>query len=196
MGSVRLIEDRRVDVTRRINVGCGDYLMDGFTNIDADPSRNPDICDTVPPLPVASNSLEEIYAGHFLEHLAGGTPGQPSEALDFLQECYRCLQPGGLLGLVVPDTREIMRRYLAGALDHIEYPHYQWWPVADLDAVCAMFLYSTAQESPHKWSYDKDTLGRAMATAGFVKLREFHRYRDPRIACGAWYNLAIEGVKP
>lgn len=180
----------------RINVGCGEYHLDRYLNIDANPVFKPDLVCQVPPLPFPDNSLDEIYAGHFLEHLQGGTPGQPTEAAAFLMDCYRCLKPGGLLGLVVPDTREIMRRYLDGSIDHVEYPHYHWWPIADLDAVGAMFLYSTAQGSHHRWSYDKVTLGRAMAVAGFVRLREFHRFSDSRLACGAWYNLAIEGNKP
>jgi predicted SAM-dependent methyltransferase len=175
----------------RLNVGCGDYPMRYWMNLDADPQKPAQIHAAAPPIPYDDETLLEIYAGHFLEHLTQG------DAADFIAECYRCLKPGGKLGIVVPDTREVMRRYLAGAIDAVEYPANTWWPVADLNAVCAMFLYSTVQDSQqHQWAYDMETLAQAMAVAGFERLHEIDRYRDPRIAQGAWYQCGISGYKP
>ena len=177
-------------MTKRLNVGAGDYPMAYWINLDADPDLPADIHTSVPPIPFADGELDEIYAGHFLEHLTH------QDAQWFLAECYRCLRPGGKLGLVVPDTREIMRRYLEGSIDAVEYPHKVWWPVASLDAVCAMFLYSSVQDSPHRWAYDERTLRRIMEAAGFEKLQPIDRYRDPRIAQGAWYQMGYDAVRP
>ena len=174
----------------KVNVGCGEYPLWGYVNLDADAQVHPDLCCTVPPLPFGDGDLEEVYAGHFMEHLS------LDDARAFLAECYRCLEPGGRLCIVVPDTREVLRRYLTGSIDAVEYPQGVWWSMADLDAVCAMFLYSTVQDSLHQWAYDVDTLGRALVREGFRQLREVDRYRDPRIAQGAWYQVGIEGVKP
>ena len=173
----------------RLNVGCGEYPMRFWINLDAQPECPAQIHAVVPPIPYEDESLLEIYAGHFLEHLT------QEDGRAFLSECFRCLKPGGKLGIVVPDTREVMRRYLEGAIDAVEYPCSTWWPVADLDAVCTMFLYSSVQESPHQWSYDMDSLSRAMAGAGFRNLQEIDRYRDPRIPRGAWYQCGINGYK-
>ena len=173
---------------RRLNVGCGQYPILYFTNLDEDPRAIADFHQRVPPIPFEDGSLDEIYCGHFLEHLA--------DPRLFLLECYRCLAPGGKLGIVVPDTREIMTRWLAGSLDCVEYPEGTWSPVADLDAVCGLFLYSTVQDSRHLWSYDQGTLARAMTRAGFVNLQEIDRYRDPRIPVGAWYQVGVDGFKP
>lgn len=173
----------------RLNIGCGDWPLLFWTNLDADPQKPADIHMVVPPLPAASDSLLEIYAGHFLEHLG------PDEARFFLRECFRCLRPGGRLGIVVPDTREILRRYLSGFPDAIEYPRGEWNDITDLDTVCALFLYSTAQDSPHKWSYDRHTLSRYVIEAGFVNITEIDRYRDPRIAQGAWYQFGFDAFK-
>ena len=180
----------RSEPVKRLNVGCGDYPLPYWINLDGDASKPHDIHSTVPPLPFGDGELDEVYAGHFLEHLSH------EDAKAFLAECYRCIKPGGKLGLVVPDTREVLRRYLASAPDAVEWPHGVWWPVADLNAVCALFLYSTVQETPHRWSWDDSTLSRAMYLAGFRKINPFDRYRDPRIAQGAWYNLALEGERP
>jgi len=182
-------EELRRTTNRRLNLGCGDFPMTYWINLDADPNTNAQIHAVVPPIPLEDESLDSIFACHFLEHLDRGA------AAELLNECWRCLVPGGNLALVVPDTREVLTRYVNGAIDAVEYPRGTWWNVADLDHVCAMFLYSTVQQSHHVWSYDRDTLARAMALAGFGQFKEIDRYRDPRIAQGAWYQIGIEGIK-
>jgi predicted SAM-dependent methyltransferase len=175
---------------RRLNVGCGEWPLYYFTNLDADPRLRADIHAAVPPLPFEDGALDDIYAGHFLEHLG------PEDATAFLLECFRCLAPGGRLGIVVPDTREIMTRWLNGAIDHVEFPADVWHPVADLDAICRMFLYSTVQDSGHKWSYDLFTLARLLQSCGFEVTGEIDRYRDPRVTNGAWYGFGLDAKKP
>ncbi len=175
---------------RRLNVGCGDFPLAYWTNLDADPGVRADIHATVPPLPFGDASLDEIYAGHFLEHLSF------EDGAAFLAECYRCLAPGGKLGILVPDTFEVARRYVLGMPDKVEYPPETFHPVADLDEVCRMFLYSTVQVSPHKWSYDSRTLKRAMEAAGFVAFVEIDRYADLRIPVGEWYQCGWDAYKP
>jgi len=175
---------------KRWNIGSGEYPLLYFINLDADPTVRADIHATVPPIPADDGALAYIWACHFLEHLDrdGGR--------EFLRECFRVLEPGGRCGIVVPDTREIMTRWLAGTIDAVEYPPRVWHSMADLDEVCALFLYCDIQDSRHQWSYDRETLGRAMGRAGFVELKEIDRYRYPLIAQGAWYQVGIEGVKP
>lgn len=175
---------------RRLNVGCGEWPLLYWVNLDASPNVHADIHQQVPPLPFEDGSLDEIYAGHCLEHLS------QADAKAFLIECQRCLVPGGKLGIVVPDTREIMARYLRGDIDAVEFPAGVYRPIADLDQVCELFLYSTAQESPHQWSYDLATLKRLLEAHGFIVERQIDRYRDPRIPVGAWYQCGWDAHKP
>ena len=178
-----------VKAARRLNVGCGQFPLHYWTNLDAAEDAYADIRVTVPPLPYADASLDDIFAGHFLEHLA------PDDADVFLRECYRCLAPGGRLGIVVPDTREIMRRYLRGDQDRVQVPAGQWHDLSDLDAICRVFLYSTVQDSHHLWSYDHRTLYRRMVNAGFDILGEIDRWNDPRLGTGQWYQFGLDAVK-
>ena len=174
----------------RLNIGCGEYLLEGYENVD----ENPDLpCSAhyhAPPIPREDGSVDEIWACHVLEHL------DYHEGAELLRECYRVLAPGGGIGVVVPDTREIMRQYLAGAPICVEIPTDHWRNVSDLDEVCVAFLYSPVQTSPHRWSYDRDTLARAMAAVGFRGFKEIDRYRDPRLGSPIWYQCGIQGVKP
>lgn len=175
--------------SRRLNVGAGRYPLLYWTNLDADASAFADIYQSVPPIPYGDGQLDEIYAGHFLEHLSH------EDARAFLVECRRCLVPGGKLGIVVPDTREVMTRWLRGDLDCIEYPQGVWNAVADLDAVCRLFLYSTVQASPHLWSYDLGTLRRLLESSGFTVTGEIDRFRDPRLGSGQWYQCGLDAVR-
>ena len=141
-------------------------------------------------MPYGDAEIDEIYAGHMLEHLT------LEDAQTFLRECYRCLIPGGLLGIVVPDTREIFKRYLMGSIDAVECPRQVWWDMSNLDAICGLFVYSTIQGSPHRWMYDERTLAHVMTAAGFVDLKPIDRYRDPRLGQGAWYQMGYDARRP
>lgn len=172
----------------RLNIGSGGFNLDGWVNIDALPHVGADMVCAVPPLPYPDDAAEEIYAGHVLEHMP------PDVADMFLAECRRVLAPGGRLGVVVPDTREIMRRYVLREPAVVEWPYGTLRDLRDLDQVCAMVLYSTEQESPHVWSYDLATLRRALTVAGLTVTGEIDRHRDPRIPVGAWYQCGLDAV--
>lgn len=178
---------------RRLNLGCGDHPMHYWTNLDQRVGKyHPEIVgDALEYLQACDEGeYDEIYAGHFIEHL------HRSEAVEIIREAYRVLIPGGKLGILVPDTREIFKRYVNQAIDAVEFPHGTWWSVSDLDSVCALFIYSTVQASGHKWAWDMVTLARQFALAGFEALREIDRHRDARIPVGAWYQCGIDGKKP
>jgi predicted SAM-dependent methyltransferase len=177
--------------TIRLNIGSGDLpmRMAGWLNVDEQPYAGVDRVLRVPPLPWEDESVTEIYAGHFLEHL------ERPEAADFLDECWRALVPGGRLGIMVPDTREVMRRYVFNEPAPMEFPAGSHRDLRDLDALCACIVFSTVQPSRHQWAYDRFTLTRVLRGAGFTDIREFDRFHDPRVAVGAWYQIGLEGIK-
>lgn len=81
----------------RLNVGAGvDRLRAGYTTLDANPLLAPDICATVPPIPLPDASVERIYTSHFLEHLCN------EDVVAFMAEAWRVLRHAGLLEIVVP----------------------------------------------------------------------------------------------
>jgi predicted SAM-dependent methyltransferase len=174
----------------RLNVGAGDYPLWGWTNIDELSGHGVDVVAHVPPLPYDDESVEELYAGHFLEHL------ERAEADEFLRECHRVLVPGGRLGLVVPDTAEVMRRYVLGEPAPMEFPAGVHRDLRDLDQLCDAIVFSTAQPSHHQWAYDMLTLRRLGEKFGFVMCGEIDRWHDPRVSTGQWYQCGAEFRKP
>ena len=178
---------------KRINLGSGLFPLsqtEGWENWDEEPTVVADRHVHVPPIDLPDDSVSEIYAGHLLEHL------EPREAHELLCECYRVLLPGGRLGVVVPDTRQLLEHYLRQDHEEVEVPQGQHWNLDDLDHVCAVFLYSTIQRSRHRWAYDGRTLCRALERAGFTIGESIDRWRDPRLGSGAFWNLGIDVYKP
>jgi predicted SAM-dependent methyltransferase len=175
----------------RLNLGSGAYRLpagDGWTNWDEDPETPADRHAHVPPVPYGDGSVEEVYLGHFLEHF------EPEEADELLRECYRVLRPGGRLGVVVPDTRAVLAHYLAGDHTMVEIPANVHWSLDDLGSVCSVFLYSTIQESRHKWAYDERSLRAVLHKAGFATTCPLAP-DDPRVSVPAWWNLGLEARK-
>lgn len=175
----------------RLNLGCGAYPFRGagWTNLDADPAVHPDVCATVPPLPFGDGAADEMYLGHLLEHFPR------DDGLVLLRECYRVLVPGGRLGVVVPNTRLILRRWLGGATTTAVGPDQRTYRVSDLDDVCALWLFSSCQPSPHRWAFDATTLERIVEEAGFRVTGVIDPHRDPRLSDPSWWQLGVEAER-
>jgi predicted SAM-dependent methyltransferase len=176
----------------RLNLGSGAYSLpqrDSWVNVDEDPETPADRHYHVPPIPYQDGAVAEIYCGHLLEHF------EPREADRFLQDCRRVLAPGGRLGVVVPDTRAVLARYLEQRHEGVEVPQNTFWNLDDLDDVCAVFLYSTIQPSRHKWAYDDHTLRKALVRNGFILGGPIPK-DDPRLSVPSWWDLSTDAFKP
>ena len=81
---------------RKLNLGCGNFPMQGFLNVDRMWSTRPElICDLDRcPYPFSAGQFDEIHASHVLEHL--------SDPLLAMREWHRILRPEGRLTIKVP----------------------------------------------------------------------------------------------
>ena len=86
-----------MDAPVKLNLGCGDKKLSGYTNIDR--VGEADLtCDLeVFPWPFADQSVDEVLAEHFLEHV--------SDYEKTIGEIHRILKPGGLFHFKVPHFR-------------------------------------------------------------------------------------------
>jgi len=79
----------------KLNLGCGVHKLEGYINIDKDPKVNPDIVrDIEKGLPFSDNTVEEVYASHFLEHV--------EDLIFVMEEIYRVCKNGALVKIRVP----------------------------------------------------------------------------------------------
>lgn len=89
-----------------VNLGCGSRYHPAWTNIDIVP-QGPGVIqhDLSRGIPLRGGSCSVVYHAAVLEHMRG------TDALAFLLECHRVLQPGGILRVGVPDLEQLCRVY-------------------------------------------------------------------------------------
>ncbi len=116
-----------------LNLGCGQQIHPDWLNVDLE-AGDPRVFahDLRRPLPFPGASFSAVYHSHVLEHLPR------REAPRFLAECWRVLEPGGILRVVVPDLEGIVRLYvrnLEAALDGDadSLARYDWLVIELLD---------------------------------------------------------------
>lgn len=91
-----------------LNVGCGRTFSTEWTNVDLAPLP-PHVAgiNLREPLPLPDDGFDAVYSSHVLEHFA------PDEGASLLREMVRCVVPGGVCRVVVPDFEAACREYLA-----------------------------------------------------------------------------------
>lgn len=116
-----------------LNLGCGITYDERWTNIDF-VSTGPGVLahNLLAGIPHADNSFKAVYHSHVLEHF-------PKEAAkEFLKECYRVMQSGGIIRIAIPDLEQIARNYIKYLEEAIEGKHgaaakYEWTLMEMLD---------------------------------------------------------------
>lgn len=84
---------------KKLNLGCGRKHMPGYINIDIQERIKPDVvCDVVQGLPFKDNSIDEVRAYDFLEHIPLGS------TMFVVNEIWRVLKPGGGFEHFTPST--------------------------------------------------------------------------------------------
>lgn len=153
-----------------VNIGCGPFGKTGWVNIDLFASSNVTfVADCRKKLPLGDASCLGIHVEHYLEHL-----DPIDERPFFLKDCLRCLQPEGVLRVIVPDAELYIRAYLEpgwGLLNKVgcggDIPEKVF--KCKLDALNHIFI----QGWEHYGGYDADCLSLALQTAGFTRITRF-----------------------
>lgn len=109
-----------------LNAGCGSSYSPEWNNIDL--RKEPDVVchDLRHPLPYTDGIFDAVYSSHALEHLS------PDDGSRLLGEMCRCLKPGGVCRIVVPDYERACREYLRWLDAALERPdgknlrRYRW----------------------------------------------------------------------
>jgi predicted SAM-dependent methyltransferase len=188
----------------RVNVGCGSNPTTGWINLDV--ISHPDVYfwDCRSGLPFSDGAVAAIYSEHFFEHLDLETEARP-----FLRECLRCLQPRGVLRIVVPDAGAYLRAYcgpwelladmrpLDRTADGWRDRRLGWIYQTKMQFMNAIFR----QRFEHKYAYDAETLVFVVREAGFADaiVQQFGISIDPKMAPDSnerrTESLYVEAVK-
>jgi tetratricopeptide (TPR) repeat protein/SAM-dependent methyltransferase len=170
----------------RLNLGCGDKILDGYINVDVVESRSgkkPDLlCDLRHLKPFADNSVDEILSVHVVEHFWRW------EVLDILKEWVRVLKPGGKMVLECPNLKSACEEFLknpeAAAFGGPEGQRSMW-----------VFYGDPRWKDPymvHRWGYTPESLAKLMSEAGLIDAHQEpaeYKLREPR-------DMRVVAMKP
>jgi len=202
----------------KLNLGCGAQVISGWINVDYalgarlfkfplfrwvnnklnlfNISWNDEIFiqNLLKRLPWADNTVNIVYSSHTLEHMS------KEEGLAFLKECHRVLRKGGIIRILVPDLKSVIKRYEGGVIRADDF-------VEDLGVLyiqkgnylkdkMAPFI-----QFPHKCMYDTPTLIEILNKIGFdVKNRGFLEsdipdIKDIELESRTFNSVIVEGIK-
>src|SRR5271169_4381037 len=129
MATKPLTITNRVEDAMKLNLGCGFNVVDGWTNVDyalgaklakmplfstinrklkivsSDWDNRVFLHDLTTRFPWRDASVNYCYSSHTLEHLTR------EQGVFLLREALRVLRPGGVVRIVVPDLKSVIREY-------------------------------------------------------------------------------------
>jgi ubiquinone/menaquinone biosynthesis C-methylase UbiE len=170
----------------RLNLGCGDKILDGYINVDVVIERaggTPDVnCDVRDLHVFNANYADEVLAVHVVEHFWRW------EVVDVLQEWVRVLKPGGSMILECPNL-------LSACQAVVNDPQNAVLPGPEGQRSMWVLYGDPRWKDPlmvHRWGYTPQSLAMIMHEAGLTNLRQEpaqFKLREPR-------DMRIVGDKP
>jgi len=133
---------------KKLHLGCGDKIIEGYVNVDIRPNNGVDLVDDISKLEgIENESIDLIYACHVLEHFGR------REYMKVLYRWYELLKGGGKLRISVPDMEKVFKKYSEG------------YPLKKLMG----FLYGgqTYEQNYHYVGFDFNTLKNDLENIGF-----------------------------
>jgi len=94
-----------------LNLGCSEYKLPNFINVDIDPAVKPELCIDLNKLGdhFEENSVDFIFAGHVFEHF------KKEESQKLMDTCFKLLKPHRVLLAVVPDYSKCEDQHITTA---------------------------------------------------------------------------------
>jgi predicted SAM-dependent methyltransferase len=215
----------------KLNLGCGSVRPNGWINTDSSLNANfqripiigKSIAKIVSNVSYESQNLiymnlnnnwkrkdatvDVVYASHLFEHLS------LKSADLFLKNAYRCLKPGGVIRIVVPDLYQIVKKYTLeyDEMEHGDPTEYIMWAInmhREGQYGTPSFFKKIIHEiqgypHQHKFMYDDKSLIFKMEAYGFKELKSMsygssnliREIKDVEGSKESYLSVYIEGIK-
>ena len=155
--------------TKKLQLGAGNYCLDGWFNTDLRPNSN--CCfflDARKTFPFNDGTFDFVHAEHMIEHLTY------NEGRFMLGECFRVLRQGGSLRISTPDLESVAGLCSAQQKSDMQRRYIKW--VVDgflpkISSYQACFVINHVFRSwGHKFIYDRSTLESLLEEIGFREI--------------------------
>lgn len=153
---------------RKLNLGAGTNILDGWLNSDLFP-RNKRVIflDVTHRFPFKNDMFDYISCEHMIEHISY------TKGFAVLKECYRILRPGGVIRLATPEIyfliglfnkekTTIQNRYINWHIENF----YSNTFIKNETLVANSFFYNFG----HRFIYDFETIKNSLELAGFTDI--------------------------
>ncbi len=150
-----LLKELQTQRGLKLHIASGPARKSGWINVDGAAEADVQI-DLRRTMPFASGSVAMIFSEHFLDHLQF-----PDVVGRFLSDCYRVLEPGGRLRLVMHDAELVARAYLNRDAEFFRIAMGGEPPL--IETVNQIFRFNGF----HQFIYDFEVLKSVLVRAGF-----------------------------
>ena len=153
---------------RKLHVGCGHNLLDGWLNADVAPEHSCVLyLDATSPFPIPDATFRYIYSEHVIQHF----PFRLGQVM--LRECCRILQPGGVLRLSTPNLLSLAslltERHGAAQTEYTRLVSEKY--IRENTAQLPAFVVNNFfWDFTHQFVYDPESMLHAMQLAGFASI--------------------------
>jgi predicted SAM-dependent methyltransferase len=151
---------------RKLQLGAGKNVLDGWFNTDLAPS-SPGVfyLDSTQRFPFGDATFRYILSEHHIEHLAY------TQGIFTLRECHRVLEPGGRLRVATPSLEVLIELYTS-APDELQKRYIRFITdtfLPEIRVYSPAFVINNAFHNwGHQFLYDRATLQGVMEEVGFV----------------------------
>ena len=169
---------------RKLNLGCGDKLIEGFINVDIFDSEGVDEKFDLDDIPYKNNSISAINSEHSLEHL-------PFERVKkALKEWFRVLKCGGELFLKIPDFELCVKNYINSPLLDRDFSKTKAWYKCTIYGWQRSLKGEPDEAQIHKSGFSKEEISILLKEAGFtiISLKNYDGYATP--------SIDVKAIKP
>ncbi len=148
----------------KIQFGCGNRPRKGWLNTDLVPEKGSGAyaLDVKKRMPFNDGIATFIFLEHLIEHLT------KKEGIAFLEECYRILEPGGVIRIAWPELSNIVHAYLLSDPKAWDTGNPESETPGDKVNDC-FYLFG------HKYIYDFHTLKLTMERIDYVNFQQMER---------------------
>lgn len=151
---------------RKLQIGCGSNLLQGWLNTDLNPTRQIAFLDATCRLPFADGTFSYVFCEHMIEHIAY------QKAAKLIREIFRVLRPGGKLRIATPDLRFVIDLY--GNKSTLNQEYISWMIDRELQGfefkLDSIVINHLMCGFGHKFIYDFETLKMLLEKNGFTNV--------------------------